>query len=356
MGMLAIATGLLTFSPGAVRGIVAAGNARGKPVKRACFGGTLAALGVLVAGGVPALAQPYPSRPITMIVGFPPGGPTDTLARIIADGMKGPLGQPIVIEDVTGAGGTIATADVVHANPDGYTIGIGNWTSHVGSPAIYRLQYDVIKDLQPVAYLGGAPLMLVGKNDVPPRGAVELIDWVRSHPSTFGTVGAGSAAHLCGFFFQQKTGAKFQYVPYRGAAPVMQDLMANQIDLSCLDATSTLPNAEAGRFKAFAVMSEQRWAKAPQIPTMIESGIPGLSITFWHGLWTTQGTPKAVVDRLDTAVKTALADPDVRRRLEVIGQEIATPEQATPAGLAAFQKAEIDKWWPIIKAAGIKAE
>ncbi len=324
-------------------------------MKRLCFAGALVAL---LASAAAAPAETFPSRPITMIVGFPPGGPTDTLARIIADGMKSTLGQPIVIEDVTGAGGTIGTANVVHANPDGYTIGIGNWTSHVGSPAIYPLQYDVLKDLQPIAYLAGAPLLIVGKNDLPPRTIAELIAWLKSNPnpSTFGTVGAGSAAHICGFFFQQKTGAKFQYVPYRGAAPAMQDLMANQIDLSCLDATSTLPNAQAGRFKAFAVMSETRWEKSPETPTMVESGVPGLTITFWHGLWTTKGTPKAVVDRLDAAVNAALADPDVRKRLEVIGQAIATPEQATPAALAAYHKAEIDKWWPIIRAANIKVE
>jgi tripartite-type tricarboxylate transporter receptor subunit TctC len=316
----------------------------------------VAALIALAATTVAALAQTYPSRPITMIVGFPPGGPTDTLARIVADGMKTALGQPIVVQDVTGAGGTIGTADVVHANPDGYTIGIGNWTSHVGSPAIYPLQYDVIKDLEPVAYLAGAPLWILGKNDLPPRNAAEPIKWVKSNPGTFGTVGAGSAAHMCGFFFAQKTGAKFQYVPYHGAAPAMQDVMANQIDLTCLDGSSTLANVQAGRMKAFAVMGETRWDKSPQTPTMIESGVPGLSITFWHGLWTTKGTPKAVVDRLDAAVKVALADPDVRKRLDAIGQVVATPEQQTPAGLAAFHKAEIDKWWPIIKAAGIKAE
>jgi tripartite-type tricarboxylate transporter receptor subunit TctC len=322
-------------------------------MKRTSFVGALVAL---LASAVAAQAQTYPSRPIIMIVGFPPGGPTDTLARIVADGMKTALGQPIVIQDVTGAGGTIGTADVVHANPDGYTIGIGNWTSHVGSPAIYPLQYDVIKDLEPVAYLAGAPLWILGKNDLPPRNAAELVKWVKSNPATFGTVGVGSAAHMCGFFFAQKTGAKFQYVPYRGAAPAMQDVMANQIDLTCLDGSSTLANVQAGRMKAFAVMGETRWDKSPQTPTMIESGVPGLSITFWHGLWTTKGTPKAVVDRLDAAVKVALADPDVRKRLDAIGQVVATPEQQTPAGLAAFHKAEIDKWWPIIKAAEIKAE
>jgi len=313
---------------------------------------------VLLAGAGAALAETYPSRPITMIVGFPPGGPTDTLARIIADGMKTSLGQPIVIQNVSGAGGTIATGDVVRANPDGYTVGLGNWTSHVGSPAIYPLQYDVQKDLQPIAFLAAAPLWILGKNDLPPKNAAELIAWLKSNPNptTFGTVGAGSGAHMCGFFFALKTGAKFQYVPYRGAGPAMQDLMANQIEMSCLDGSSTLANVQAGRMRAFAVMSETRWDKSPQTPTMIESGVPGLTVSFWHGLWTTKGTPKAVVDRLDAAVKAALADPDVRKRLDAIGQLIATPEQATPAGLAAYHKAEIDKWWPIIKSANIKAE
>jgi tripartite-type tricarboxylate transporter receptor subunit TctC len=332
---------MLTFSRAATHAIVAAGKHQEDAMKPLSFVGALV---VLLAGAVTALAQSYPSRPITMIVGFPPGGPTDTLARIVADGMKSSLGQPIVIENVTGAGGTIGTADVVHANPDGYTIGIGNWTSHVGSPAIYPLQYDVIKDLEPVAYLAGAPLWILGKNDLPPRNVAELITWLKANPnpSTFGTVGAGSGAHMCGFFFAQKTGAKFQYVPYRGAAPAMQDLMANQIDLTCL--------------KAYAVMGETRWDKSPQTPTMVESGVPGLTITFWHGLWTTKGTPKAVIDRLDAAVKVALADPEVRKKLDAIGQVIATPEQATPAGLAAYHKAEIAKWWPIIKAADIKTQ
>jgi tripartite-type tricarboxylate transporter receptor subunit TctC len=316
------------------------------------------AAGALLAVSGPAWTQDYPSRPISLIVGFPPGGPTDTLARILADGMTPSLRQPIVIKDVTGATGTIATARVVNANPDGYTIGIGNWTSHVGSPAIYPVQYDVLKDLQPIALLASAPLWILGKNALPPRTATELIAWLNSSPnaSTFGTVGAGSAAHLCGVFFQQKTGARFRYVPYRGVAPVMQDLMADQIDLSCLESSSTLPSVEAGKFKAFAVMSDRRWEKSPQTPTMIESGVPGLTISVWHGLWTTKGVPKDIVDRLDAAVRAALADSDVQKRLAVLGQVIAKREQQTPVGLAAFHKAEIDKWWPIIKTAGIKAE
>jgi tripartite-type tricarboxylate transporter receptor subunit TctC len=315
------------------------------------------ALVFAVACGAAAWAETYPAHPVTMLVGFPPGGPTDTLARILADGMKSALGQPVVVETVSGAAGTIAAGRVVHAAPDGYTIGIGNWSSHVGSPAIYPLDYDIVKDLQPISLLAASPLWILGKNDLPPKTAAELIPWLkaRPEPTTFGTVGTGSAAHLCALFFAQKTGAHFQYVPYRGAGPAMQDLLGGQIDLSCLEASSTLANVQAGKFKAFALMSEQRWPQSPNTPTMIESGVPGLSISFWHGLWTTKGTPKDIVDRLDAAVMAALADPGVRQRLETLGQVIFPRDQQNPAALAAYHQAELDKWWPVIKAAGIKA-
>jgi tripartite-type tricarboxylate transporter receptor subunit TctC len=323
---------------------------------RARFVGALVALVALSASAIAALADDYPSHPITMLIGFPPGGPTDTLGRILADAMGRALGQTVVVETVSGASGTIATGRVVHSSPDGYTIGIGNWTSHVGSPALYSLDYNILKDLQPISLLATSPLWIVGKNGVSPNTATELVTWVKSNPTpiTFGTIGVGSAAHLCGVYFAQKTGAHFQYVPYRGGAPAMQDLIGGQIDLSCLEASQTLANVQAGRFKAFAVMSEQRWPKSPDTPTMIESGVPGLSISFWHGLWTTKGTPKAIVDRLDKAVMVALADPAVRVRIETLGQVIFAPDQQNPAALAAYHKAELDKWWPIIKAADIK--
>jgi len=323
-------------------------------MKRACFAGALA----VALAAVPAVAeaQTFPTRPLTMMVGFPPGGPTDTLARIVADGMKNDLGQAIAVETVSGASGTIATGRVVHAAPDGYTIGIGQWSSHVGSPALYNLDYDVLKDLQPLGLLAYSPLWILGKGSLPPNTPAELIDWAKksSQPITVGTVGTGSAAQLCAIYFAQKTGAHFQYVPYRGAAPALQDLIGGQIDLSCLEASATLPSVEGGKIKAYAVLSEQRWPKSPHTPTMIESGVPGLSITFWHGLWTTKGTPKPVVDRLVTSVQKALADPAVRGRLETLGFVIFPPDRQTPAALEAYNKAEIDKWWPIIKAAGIK--
>jgi tripartite-type tricarboxylate transporter receptor subunit TctC len=322
-------------------------------MRRARFLGALVAL---LAGAGAALAQGYPSHSIAMMVGFPPGGPTDTLARILADAMKTSLGQTVVIEDVTGASGTIATGRVVHAEPDGYTIGIGNWSSHVGSPALYGLDYDILKDLQPVSLLTSSPLWILSKNGLPPKTPAELFAWLkaRTQPTTFGTVGTGSPAQLVGIQLAKAIGAHFQFVPYRGAAPAMTDLIAGQIDMACLEASGSYPNVEAGRFKAYAVTSEKRWPKSPDTPTMIEAGVPEISISFWHGLWVTKGTPKAVVDRLDAAVRTALADPAVRQRIEGLGQVIFPAEQQNPAGLAAYHKAEIGKWWPVIKEAGIK--
>ncbi len=317
----------------------------------------LMALLAILFGTAAAQADNYPSHPITLMVGFPPGGPTDALARILASGMQSSLGQPIVVETVAGASGTIATGRVVHAKADGYTIGIGNWTSHVGAPALNRLDYDVQRDLQPISLLAASPLWILGKNAIAPTTAKDLIGWLkaRSGPTTFGTVGAGSAGHVCGLSLAEKTGANFQYVPYHGAGPTITDLLSGQIDLACLETSATLPYVQAGKFKAFAVMSEQRWPKAPNIPTMIESGVPGLTITFWHGLWTTEGTPQPVVDRLAGAVRTALAAPPIRDRLTQLGQVIFPPDQQNPAALATYRKAETAKWWPIIKAAGIKA-
>jgi tripartite-type tricarboxylate transporter receptor subunit TctC len=313
------------------------------------------ALIALLGSVATAAAQTYPSRPISLLVGFPPGGPTDALARLMGDAMGRALGQTIVVETVSGASGTIATGRVVHASPDGYTIGIGNWTSHVGSPAIYKLDYDVQKDLEPISLLAYSPLWILGKNAIPPKTATELIDWLKAKksPATFGTVGTGSAAQLAALSFGTAIGVKFQYVPYRGAGPAIEDLLSGQIDLSCLEASSTLPYVQAGKFKAFAVVGEKRWPKSPDTPTMIESGAPGVSLPFWHGLWATAGTPKDVVDRLDAAVKTALADPTVRDRLTELGQVVFPADQQNPAALAAYEQKETAKWWPIIKAAGI---
>jgi tripartite-type tricarboxylate transporter receptor subunit TctC len=366
-GRFRITTELLTFSLAVTRVIVQlqrsewavhGADLAADLMKRSGMAGFAIALFTLIGAAMPAGAEIFPSRPVTMMVGFPPGGPTDTLARIVADAMQGPLGQPVVVETLSGASGTIATGRVVHARPDGYTIGIGQWSSHVASPAIYPLDYDILRDLQPISLLAASPLWIIGKEALPPNTVPELIAWMkaRPEPTSFGTVGTGSAAHLCGLYFAQKTGSHLQYVPYRGAAPAMQDVIGGQIDLSCLEASSGLAYVQAAKFKAFAVFSEQRWPKSPETPTMIESGIPGATIKFWHALWTTKGTPKESVDRLHAAVMGALATPAVQQRLETIGQVMFPRDQQGPAALAAYHRAEIDKWWPIIKAAGIKAD
>ena len=322
-------------------------------MKRLSLVGALIALAALATA---ARAETFPSHPISLLVGFPPGGPTDTLARIMGEAMGKILGQTVVIEDVTGAAGTIATGRVVHAAADGYTIGIGNWTSHVGSPAMYPLDYDIVTDLQPVSLLTSSPLWVLSKNALPPKTPAELFAWLkaRTEPVTFGTVGTGSPAYLVGVQLAKAIGVHFQFVPYRGAAPAMTDLIGGQIDMACLEASGSYANVAAGRFKAYAVTSEKRWPKSPDTPTMIEAGVPDVSISFWHGLWVTKGTPPEIVDQLNGAVKAALADPAVRQRIEGLGQVIFPADQQNPAGLAAYQAAEIKKWWPIMKSIGLK--
>jgi tripartite-type tricarboxylate transporter receptor subunit TctC len=308
--------------------------------------------------GIGARAQDYPSHPITMIVPFPAGGPTDTLGRILSEGMRVSLGQPIVIENVTGAGSTIGVGRAAQAAPDGYTLTLGNWTSFVGSGALYRTSYDLLADFDPIALLTVAPMLIVGKNALPANNAKELIAWLRANPdrASAASVGAGSAAHVCGLYFQDKTQTHFQFVPYRGGAPAMQDLVGGQIDLMCAEASQTLTYVRGGKMKAFAVMAHTRWPALPDVPTTDEIGAPGMYISFWHGLWVPKGTPKEVIIKLNGAVVDTLADPAVRQHLTDLGQVIATREQQTPAALAAFHKAEIEKWWPIIKAANIKVE
>jgi tripartite-type tricarboxylate transporter receptor subunit TctC len=305
-----------------------------------------------------AHGQAYPSRPVTIIVPFPAGGPNDTLARILAERMRTSLGQTVIVETVTGAGASIGVGRAAQSAPDGYTLSIGNWTSHVGAGAMYPVAHDALLELQPVALISATPLMIVGRNTLPPKDAKELIAWLKANPgkASVATVGAGSGAHVCSLYFQQKTGTSFELVPYRGGAPVMQDLVAGQIDLFCAEASQTLSFLRSGKIKAFAVMSKARWPAAPEVPTMDEVGAPGMYISFWNGLWVPKGTPKDVIARLNAAVVEALADPAVRARLTELGHVIATPEEQTPEGLGAFHKAEIEKWWPIIKAANIKPD
>jgi tripartite-type tricarboxylate transporter receptor subunit TctC len=316
------------------------------------------AIALAVGGATAADAQTYPSHPITIIVPFPAGGPTDTLARLLGERMRVSLGQPVIIETVTGAGASIGVARAAQAAPDGYTLSIGNWTSHVGAGAMYPAVHDAVLEMQPVSRISATPLMIVGKNALPPKTAQELIAWLKANPgkASAATVGAGSGAHICVLYFQQKTGTSFQVVPYRGGAPVMQDLVAGQIDFFCAEASQTLSFLRSGAIRAFAVMSKERWPAAPDVPTMDEVGVSGMYISFWHGLWAPKGTPREIVAKLNGAVVDTLADTTVRQRLTELGHVIATREEQTPEALGTFHRAEIEKWWPIIKAANVKPE
>jgi tripartite-type tricarboxylate transporter receptor subunit TctC len=311
-----------------------------------------------LAGVLGASAQTYPSRPITMIVPFAAGGPTDTIALIIAEGMRKLLGQTVVAENVTGADGSIGVGRLVQALPDGYTIGIGHWSTHVLNGAIYALQYNLLTDLAPIAMVATNPQFIIGKNAMPAKDLKELIAWLKANPDKAlqGTAGTGSPSHVAGVYFQSSTGTRFQFVPYRGGAPAMQALLAGQMDLGFEQAANVLPHLRAGAIKAYAVTGNARLAVAPEIPTVDEAALPGFYVSVWHGLWAPKGTPKNIIATLNASVVSALSDVTVRQRLADLGQEVPPGNKQTPEALAAYQKAEIEKWWPIIKAAGIKAE
>jgi tripartite-type tricarboxylate transporter receptor subunit TctC len=312
----------------------------------------------MVASIAGANAQGYPSRPITMVVPYAAGGPTDTIARIMAEKMRGPLGQTIIVENTTGAAGTLGVGRVARAAPDGYTISIGHWGTHVVNGAIYALQYDVFNDFEPVAMIATNPQIIVAKKAVPAKDLKELIAWLKANSATAtqGTAGHGSGSHVSGVYLQKITGTSFQFVPYRGAGPAMQDLVAGQIDIMVDQAANSLPQVRAGSIKAYAVTEKTRLAAAPDIPTVDEAGVPGLHISIWHALWMPKGTPKEIIAKLNSAVMDTLADTVARQRLAELGQEIPSREQQSPQALAAYHKAEIEKWWPIIKAANIKGE
>ncbi len=305
-----------------------------------------------------ARSQDYPVRPITIVVPFPAGGPVDTLARIIAAPMSKTLGKPVIIENVPGAAGSIGVGRVARATPDGYTLSIGHWATHVVNGAVYPLQYDLIKDFEPLGMIATNPMLIVSGPKVPANNLKELVAWLNSNPdkALLGTAGVGSLMHIGGLSFRKETGTTVTFVPYKGAAPAMQDLLAGQIPTMVDQASNSLPHVRGGRIKAYAVTAATRLKSAPDIPTVDELGFPGLHVSVWYGLWAPKGIKQEVIDRLNDALRAALADPGVRQHLTDLGQELPTREQMTPAGHGAYHQAEVQKWWPIIKAANIKIE
>jgi tripartite-type tricarboxylate transporter receptor subunit TctC len=303
-----------------------------------------------------ARAQSYPSRPITIVVPFPAGGATDIIGRILAERMRASLGQTIIIENVGGAGGSIGVGRVARAVPDGYTLDIGQWDTHVANGATYPLSYDLQNGFEPIALISSNPLLILAKKAMPADDLKGLIAWLKANPDKASQAVPTAGSHVAGILFQKETSTRFQFVPYRGGGPAMQDLVAGQIDMLIVQAAAALSQVRAGAIKAYAATSKSRFAAAPDIPTVDEAGLPGLHISGWFGLYAPKGTPKTVIDKLNAAVMDALADATVRSRLANAGQEIPPREQQTPQALGAFTKAEIEKWWPIIKAANIKGE
>ncbi|HEX5213102.1 MAG TPA: tripartite tricarboxylate transporter substrate binding protein BugD [Pseudolabrys sp.] len=317
-----------------------------------------AAAAVVLALAAPAGAEDYPSRPITMIVPFAAGGPTDALARVIGDGMGKALGQPIIVEDVTGAGGTLGVARAVHAAPDGYTLSIGHLGTHVINGAIYPLNFDLVNDFEPISLLASNPMMVVSKNDIPAKNLNELVAWIKANSGkvTAGTAGVGSGAHFSGVYFEQAAGVKLQFVPYRGTGPALLDLVSGHIDLIVDQASNSLAQVKAGKIRAYAITAPTRLAAAPDIPTVDEAGLKGFYIELWSGLWVPKGTPKEIVAKLNAAAVKTLTDPTVKKRLGEMGLQIPPRDKLTPEALSAHQQAEVKKWWPMIKAANIKVE
>jgi len=313
----------------------------------------LAVAALLFAGA--AAAQQFPSRPITLIVPFPPGGSTDTAARILADRMRPALGQTVVVENVGGAGGTIGVGRLARSAPDGYTIDIGQWDTHVGA-VIYPIGFDLQKDFAPVGLLSVNPQLMIARKGFPADDLKGLVAYMKANPGKATFVDQNAAARVTGILMQQATGLQVLFVPYRGAGPAMQDMLAQQVDLMVVQAAVTLPQARAGSVKILANLSPQRSAVVPGVATSDESGIPGLYASGWFGLFAPKATPREIVARLNAAMVQALADSFVKTRFADLGLDIASREQQSPEGLAAFQKAEIEKWWPIIKAANIKVE
>jgi tripartite-type tricarboxylate transporter receptor subunit TctC len=320
----------------------------------------LATVGIVAILGVAAnaAAQPYPSRPITIIVPFAAGGPTDTVARVMSNVMSRSLGQNIVVQNITGESGSVGVGRVAHAAGDGYTLLLGLWSTNVINGATYDLHYDLLKDFEPIAQLPSNPMLIVSKNAVPAKNLKDLIAWAKASPTPVmaGTAGPGSGTHVAGVYFEKLTGTHLQFVSYRGTGPALNDLVAGHIDMIIDQASNSMQQVREGQIRAYAVTAKTRLAAAPDIPTVDEAGLPDLYITTWYGMWAPAGTPHDIIAKINRAVVATLADANVSRRFAYNGFDIPPATQQTPEALGALQRAEIEKWWPIIKAAGIKAE
>jgi tripartite-type tricarboxylate transporter receptor subunit TctC len=321
-------------------------------------GGFIFAIALLLGAVCSARAEMYPLRPITIVVPYPAGGVTDNLVRLLADRMKTALGQPVITENVSGASGTIGAARVARSDPDGYTLLLGNSEAFVATPATMALPYDPSTDFAPVVLLPSYPLLLVTTNDVPAKSLPELVAWIKSNPDKVlqGTVGTGTAQHLCGLLLQSRLGVKWRFVPYRGGPPAMQDMLAGQINFMCTATGSFLPLVRNGQIRAYALAAKTRLEAAPEIPTVDETGLPGFYVSVWNALWVPKGTPANIVAKLNAAVVAAMTDPALHKQIIEMGLDMPGRAEMTPAALEALRKADIDKWWPIIKAAGLKVE
>src|SRR6202045_1810975 len=305
-----------------------------------------------------ARAENFPTRAITMIVPFPAGGATDTLARFLAERMRAVLGQSVVIENVAGAAGSIGVGRAVRSPADGYTLSIGTSTTHMLTGGLYALPFDLLKDLEPVIEIGSEPLLIVGKKSLPADDLKGLIAWLKANPdkASVGIAGVGATGHLTGISFQKETGTKFQFVPYRGNAPAMQDLLAEQIDFMIEPSSNFKSLVGAGSVKPYAITGRARLPSSPDIPTADEAGLPGFFASLWYGLWVPKDTPKEIVAKLNATMVQVVADPSVKERLADLGIQITPLDQQSPEALRAFQKAETERWWPIIKASNLKVE
>jgi tripartite-type tricarboxylate transporter receptor subunit TctC len=327
------------------------------------IGKSALALAVIAAGlnlvaSDPAGAQSYPTHPIIMVVPLAPGGSTDVLGRIMAQAMGPRLGQPVVVENTAGAAGTIGVTRAERATPDGYTILWGMWGTNMANGAIYNLGFDLLNDFEPIALVATQPFLIDARKTMPANNLKELVAWMKANAdkATMGNSGVGSPSHVAGVLMENMVGAKWQMVSYRSAGLATQDLLAGTIDTLLDTPAVSLPHVRSGDLKSYAVTAKNRLAIAPEIPTTDEAGLPGYYFYFWHAMWAPKGTPKDVIAKLSEAAMAALADPETRKKLTDLAQEIYPSDQQTPEALHAFQKAEIEKWWPIIKAAGIKAE